>query len=101
MATLNRRKDSPATHRQGSNYRHIYQSARWHRLSSQFRKENPLCKRCKDNGLTEISEVVDHIIPLTVWVPQGGDPFDTTNMQALSKRCHSIKTIEDKKKYRV
>jgi 5-methylcytosine-specific restriction endonuclease McrA len=100
MPTLNKRKDSPPSHRQGGNYRHIYQSARWHKLSLQFRKANPLCKRCKEKGLTEVSEVVDHIIPLVIWIPQGGDPFDTKNMQALSKSCHSVKTKEDKSKYK-
>lgn len=100
MPTLNRRRESPATHRQGGNFRWFYQSARWHRVSTLFRKKNPLCKRCLDRGLTEKAEVTDHIIPLTIWVTvMGKDPYDTTNMQSLSKSCHSIKTKEDNKKY--
>ena len=97
MPTLKRRKDNTNTsHKQGRNNRAIYQSARWHRLSRQFRKANPLCKRCLDKGITERGEVVDHVIPLTHW---HGDPYDTINLQTLSKSCHSIKTIEDKKQY--
>jgi 5-methylcytosine-specific restriction protein A len=98
MPTTNRRIE-PQVKRQGRNYRDFYQSARWHRVSTQFRKANPLCKRCLDVGKTERSEVTDHVIPLTVWVRQGGDPYDTANMQALSKSCHSVKTKEDNKKY--
>jgi 5-methylcytosine-specific restriction endonuclease McrA len=99
MPTLNKRcTDTPR--RQGSNYREIYQSHRWHSHSRAFLKANPLCKRCKDKGIIERAEVTDHTIPLIVWIPQGGDPFDVSNHQPLSKRCHSIKTKEDKKKYR-
>lgn len=97
MPTLNRRRSDNTSHKQGGNFRHIYQSARWHKLSLWFRKQNPLCKRCLDNGKTERSEVVDHVIPLVIWVTiMGRDPFDTVNMQALSKSCHSIKTKEER-----
>jgi 5-methylcytosine-specific restriction endonuclease McrA len=98
MPTVSRRIE-PKINRQGRNYRAFYQSARWHRISLQVRKAQPLCQRCLAEGKTERSEVTDHVVPLVVWIPMGGDPYDTTNMQALSKSCHSIKTIEDKKKY--
>ena len=96
MPTLKRRRSDNTSHKQGGNFRHIYQSARWHKQSALFRKKNPLCKRCLDQGRTEKSEVTDHIIPLVIWVTvMGRDPFDQTNWQALSKSCHSIKTKED------
>jgi 5-methylcytosine-specific restriction protein A len=97
MPNLKRRRE-PTAHRQGRNNRAFYQSARWHKLSRQFRKANPLCKRCLDKGITEVGEVVDHTIPLEVWIQQGGDPYDYTNLQTLSKSCHSIKTKEDRKR---
>jgi 5-methylcytosine-specific restriction protein A len=96
MPTLNRRRETN-TNRQGRNNRAFYQSARWHRLSRQFRKANPLCKRCLDKGIVEKGEVVDHIIPLTQWIDMGNDPYDYNNLQTLSKSCHSIKTKEDAK----
>src|SRR5688572_3581902 len=99
MAILKRRRENINPGRQGRNNRPFYQSSRWHRLSLQFRKKNPLCKRCLDKGITELGEVVDHVIPLTPWIDMGNDPYDYTNLQTLSKSCHSIKTIEDKKKY--
>lgn len=99
MATLNKRRDDTTTsHKQGRNNRAFYQSARWHRLSRQFRKKNPLCKRCLDKGIVEKGEVVDHIIPLEIWLQQGRDPYDMINLQTLSKSCHSIKTKEDRKR---
>lgn len=97
MPTVNRRIEY--VKKQGSYNRELYQSACWHRKSREFRRKNPLCKMCLDKGLTEKSDVVDHIIPLSIWIERGGDPYDDGNLQALSKRCHSIKTIEDKTKY--
>lgn len=98
MSTLKRRTENN-THRQGGNFREFYQSARWHKLSLAHRKANPLCKRCLDKGITERGEVTDHIIPLVIWVTiMGRDPHDHTNLQTLSKRCHSIKTKEERKR---
>jgi hypothetical protein len=98
MAVLNRRRENNGTHRQGGNYRWVYQSFRWHKLSKDHRKRNPLCKRCLDKGLTEKAEVTDHTIPLVIWHGEmGRDPYDSTNLQSLSKSCHSIKTKEDRK----
>jgi 5-methylcytosine-specific restriction protein A len=34
---------------------------------------------------------VDHIVSIA----NGGDPWDYTNLQALSKRCHSRKTARE------
>jgi 5-methylcytosine-specific restriction endonuclease McrA len=78
-------------------YRWLYQSAQWHRFSKEYLKVNRLCKMCLDKGITEIALVVDHIIPLVQWIPQGGNPYDLNNLQPLSKRCHSIKTKKENK----
>lgn len=94
MPTLNRRKDSPTTHRQGRNNRAFYQSARWHRLSLQFRKANPLCAKCLKEGHTRLGQCADHVIPLVQWT---GDPYAVSNLQTLCKSCHSKKTINERK----
>jgi 5-methylcytosine-specific restriction protein A len=96
MPTLRRRKDETPIIRNDP-YRHIYQSARWHKFSKQFLKENRLCKECLDKGITEVAQVTDHVIPLKMWIPQGGDPFDLNNVQPLSKVCHNRKTARENK----
>jgi 5-methylcytosine-specific restriction protein A len=100
MPTLARRRDNTgSSNKQGGNFREIYQSHRWHSQSALFLKKNPLCRRCLAEGKTERAQVTDHVIPLVIWVTiMGKDPFDQSNWQPLSKRCHSIKTKEERKK---
>lgn len=71
--------------------REFYASSLWTKLSLAFRAENPLCFMCSQLG-TE----VDHIIPIRY----GGAPLDWANLQTLCRRCHKLKTHQDKKKYR-
>lgn len=94
MPTLKRRTEK---RERRDDFRWLYQSYRWHKFSLQYLKEHRLCAMCLEKGLTEIAKVVDHVIPLVIWVPQGGDPYDTTNMQPLSKKCHSVKTKQENK----
>lgn len=96
MPTLNRRTEQPAPRR--DLYRSFYQSARWHRLSRNYLKKNRLCKHCLDKGRTEVALQVDHITPIAIWIPQGGNPYDLNNLQPLCKSCHSVKTREERKK---
>lgn len=95
--TFLKRRTEPKPEVRRDPYRHIYQSARWHRFSKNYIKANPLCNTCLKEGKTESSEVTDHIVPLVIWIPQGGDPYDLTNLQPLSKVCHNRKTAEDNK----
>lgn len=93
MPTLNRRREANPVRRDP--FRWVYQSYRWHKQSALFIKKNPLCAACLKVGKTERAQVTDHVIPLVLWVPMGGDPFDQKNWQPLSKSCHSIKTAKE------
>lgn len=97
MPTLNRRTDGRKSNRAGSNNRPFYQSHRWHRLSLDFRKANPLCAACLKIGIVELAECTDHIIPLTEWIRMGRDPYDISNLQSLSNSCHSKKTYKERR----
>lgn len=70
-------------------HRHLYGSSRWRKTSERFRKANPLCVRCKANGLVVASQVADHV------TPHKGDEssFWTGELQALCKTCHDLKSI--------
>lgn len=65
-------------------------SSRWTKYSKQYRIDHPLCEICLKKGILELSECVDHIIP----VDGPDDPlfWEPTNHQALSNRCHNIKS---------
>lgn len=94
MPTLKRRTEPK---RQGKNFRDFYQSNRWHAFSKAYLKKNRLCAECKKKGIIELAQVTDHIVPLVIWIQHGGDPYDISNLQPLSKRCHNRKTALENK----
>ena len=53
-------------------------------------EENPICNVCDDEPAIEL----DHIIPLE----QGGDPWDSENLQSICKTCHEVKTAREQGK---
>lgn len=66
--------------------------AKWRKFREQFLIKNPLCVRCKQEGYLKPANEVDHIIP------HKGDKelfWDSDNLQALCKSCHSRKTRQE------
>jgi 5-methylcytosine-specific restriction endonuclease McrA len=58
---------------------------RWGKLSLDFRRKNPFCKFCEQEGFeASPADDVDHIIP----IEDGGARLDPANLQALCKRHH-------------
>lgn len=49
----------------------------------------PLCRRCREHGLTTEATVPDHILPLAL----GGTDTDD-NIRCLCAPCHEIVTAE-------
>lgn len=49
----------------------------------------PLCRRCKERGLTTIADVVDHVVPLAL----GGQDRDD-NCRPLCRECHRAVTAD-------
>lgn len=67
----------------------LYKSNRWKQASKAYLYKHPLCVMCEKKGITTTSQETDHI------KPHRGDVklfWDSSNWQALCKRCHSIKT---------
>ena len=60
-----------------------YQTQRWRRARSLFRKLNPLCNECGRLG-----SCVDHIKPVRL----GGEFWDEENWQTLCYVCHNRKS---------
>ena len=66
--------------------------ADWEAVRRSVLAANPFCAACLQRGEHTASCVVDHIRP------HKGDLalfFDSANLQALCKRCHDRKTVND------
>lgn len=65
---------------------------RWQKARLTFLKREPLCVECKRRGSITLARIVDHVIA------HRGDQdlfWDTSNWQALCKRCHDTKTATE------
>ena len=65
----------------------FYNSRRWRRKSTGFRKRFPLCEVGTALEETRAAEVVDHIIPIS----EGGARFDDRNLMSMSHHYHNKK----------
>ena len=64
----------------------------WARASKAFLAQNPLCRRCAEEGIVQAARITDHISP------HKGDMvlfWDVTNWQPLCKPCHDAKTARE------
>ena len=64
--------------------------AKWRKLRALVLHEEPLCRACLAIGKTEAATEVDHIVPRAL-----GGTDDRENLQGLSHRCHSAKTMRE------
>jgi 5-methylcytosine-specific restriction enzyme A len=58
--------------------------SRWDIVSRDYKRKHPLCEDCLQNGLTTVTEMVHHIIPLH----NGGELLDESNLRSLCLKCH-------------
>ena len=66
----------------------FYNSKRWRALRNYYIQANPLCEKCKRDGIITGSQMVDHVVPITM----GGSPVDQKNLQSLCNSCHAKKS---------
>jgi 5-methylcytosine-specific restriction protein A len=50
----------------------------------------PLCRKCRADGIIEAATDVDHIVPL-----RKGGTSEESNLQSLCHSCHSRKTNQE------
>lgn len=61
--------------------------ARWDRLSAAFRRQNPFCRFCEQDGLRVVfCDVVDHIVPV---IDRPDLRYEWANLQSLCHGHHS------------
>lgn len=85
-------------------YAFLYSHRRWHaQIRPRALRKHPFCSRCQ----IAVSEIIDHIVPAGEAIRQaqesGRFPFDKwagffllINLCGLCRKCHAVKTEEDK-----
>jgi len=77
-----------------SSNRHAHKRTRgtkWQKIRKAIlQRDKGLCQECLRNNRVTPAAIVDHIKPIS---KGGGDEF--TNLQALCKSCHDIKTRQE------
>lgn len=66
--------------------------ADWRRLRKRQLQLEPLCRRCKADGLLTPATEVDHVVPIA---DAPGRRLDASNLQSLCHPCHSLKTAQE------
>jgi len=90
--SVGRPTKSPTESRGGNADTQFYRQARWGKLRTSILSAEPLCRHCKAKGDLTAATEVDHIVP----VKQGGEIYDTDNLQPLCGKCHARKSTKDK-----
>jgi 5-methylcytosine-specific restriction endonuclease McrA len=83
VAPYKPRVGPPGLHR-GSSRERGYDRA-WDQFSVAWRRQNPFCAMCEQNGRDVVCDVVDHMIPLV----DGGERLAPENVWSLCHLCHS------------
>lgn len=76
----------------------FYNSTDWKRLRNLKISNNPICEICEKEGRINPTEVIDHIIPVTV-ENVNEVFFDYNNLMSLCNNCHWEKTHGKRTKY--
>lgn len=69
-------------------HKQFYSSSRWTKTSIRFRKNNPLCKRCKNINIVKKSDLVHHNPDLDILLSKGLNPFDEKYLEAICNHHH-------------
>lgn len=76
----------------GKTYNRLINCQKWRNIRNEYLCANPLCERCKEQGIVTIAECVHHITP----VEDGRSveemellAYNRNNLQALCIECHT------------
>ena len=75
--------------------KNFYNTPAWRITRRKQLESYPFCSECLKIGKRSKAIIVDHIVP----VKQGGDRFDSSNLQSLCWSCHSRKSIKEGSRY--
>jgi 5-methylcytosine-specific restriction enzyme A len=74
----------------------FYSSPMWRRVREQQLASEPFCRSCRAAGRMTPADMVDHIKP----IKEGGDPYDSANLQSICKSCHGEKQIREGSRFK-
>jgi len=63
----------------------------WRNIRNAKLLADPLCEPCERDGRVTVATEVDHITPLV-----DGGTHDRSNLQAICRKCHAIKTARER-----
>lgn len=90
VAPAERGKNAFGSERRGTAAERGY-GAEWQRLRKRIlKRDNWLCRSCREVGIVKSATNVDHITPRA----EGGTE-DENNLQSLCKDCHDMKTLSE------
>jgi len=85
-----------AQHHKGRSTTQRGYGSQWEQIKARiFERDKSLCQPCKRDGVVTPAVQVDHIVALA-----NGGGHDDGNLQAICKRCHDMKTAQDRAKRR-
>ena len=73
----------------------IHGSVRWQAVRARVLRDEPVCRSCARQGLTEPAKQVDHIVPLSV-APHLA--YVRSNLQPVCTACHARKSASDRRR---
>ena len=73
----------------------IHGSVRWQAVRARVLRDEPVCRSCARQGLTEPAKQVDHIVPLAV-APHLA--YVRSNLQPVCTACHGRKSASDRRR---
>ena len=76
------------------NSKRFYSSAKWKALRARKIQQSPLCEHCTKQGYIKAAYDVDHIVEIK---DDSTRSLDITNLQALCRSCHLVKTNRERK----
>ena len=77
----------------------FYSHRAWTEASIQHREHEPLCRRCRAEGIVRVAALVHHHPALEVLLSQGLDPYDDRYLESLCLACHNKELTLKQKKY--
>src|SRR5579862_847859 len=69
-------------------HRLLYRCKRWETARAFVLRRDILCQECGHRA----AKVVHHVIDAVIWLAQGGDFYDVTNLIGWCKPCHDSHT---------
>lgn len=80
-----------------SKYAYFYNTREWRATSKRHRAAEPLCRRCKVQGIIRPAALTHHSPALIQLLQRGLNPYDDTYLESLCVACHNNELVNKRK----